>query len=68
MMFKNLIGKTMDVYVDSILVNSKLIKDHIKNLRQMFDILRKYQKKLKPLKCAFGVGSRILSFRSTNEE
>ena len=57
MMFKDLIGKMMEVYVDDMLVKSKVAEDHIKHLRQMFDILRKYQMKLNPLKCAFGVVS-----------
>ena len=39
--FKDLIGETMDVYVDDMLVKSKVAKDHIKHLEQMFEILRK---------------------------
>ena len=57
MMFKDLIGKTMEVYVDDMLVKSKVAEDHIKHMRQMFEFLRKYQMKLNPLKCAFRVGS-----------
>ena len=55
MMFKDLIGKTMEVYVNNILVKFKVAEDYIKHLGQMFEILRKYQMKLNPLKCAFGV-------------
>ena len=55
MMFKDPI-KMMEVYVDDILVKSKVAKDHIKHLGHMFEILRKYQIKLNSLKCAFGVG------------
>ena len=63
MMFKDLIGKTMEVYVDDILFKSKVAKDHIKHIGQMFDILKMYQMKLKPLKCAFRVGlGKFLSF------
>ena len=42
MMFKNLIRKTMEVYMNDMLVKSKVAKDHIKHLKQMFDILKKY--------------------------
>ena len=42
MMFKNLIGKMMEVYAHDMLVKSKVAEDHIKHLGQMFDILRKY--------------------------
>ena len=57
MMFKDLIGKTMEVYVNNMLVKSRMAGDHVEHLRQMFTILRKYQMKLNPLKCDFGVGS-----------
>ena len=57
MMFKDLIRKMMEVCVEDMLVKSKVAEDHIKHLGQMFDILRKYQMKLNPLKCAFGVVS-----------
>ena len=43
----------MEVYVDNILLKSKVARDHVKHLGQMFDILRKYQMKLNPMKCAF---------------
>ena len=63
MMFKDLIGKTMEVYVNNILVKFKVAEDHVKHLGQMFEILRKYQMKLNPLKCAFGVGlGKFLGF------
>ena len=41
-MFKDLIGKSMEVYVDDILVISKMVGDHIEHLNKMFNILRKY--------------------------
>ena len=50
MMFKDLIGKTMEVYVDDMLVKSRMAGGHIEHLGQMFDVLRKYQMKLNPLK------------------
>ena len=58
MMFKDLIRKTMEVYIDDMLVKSRMAEDHVEHLGQMFEILRKYQMKLNPLKCAFGVDSR----------
>lgn len=45
MMFKEQIGKTMEVYVDDMLVKSKVAEDHIKHLHEMFQILRKYRMK-----------------------
>ena len=62
-MFKDLIGKSIKVYMNNMLVKSKTIGDHIEHLNQMFNILQKYQMKLNPLKCAFGVGSgKFLGF------
>ena len=56
--FCNQIGKTMEVYVDDMLVKSKQSSDHTRDLAEMFDILRRYGMKLNPLKCSFGVASR----------
>ena len=62
-MFKDLIGKSMGVCVEDMLVKSKIVGDYIGHLNQMFNILRKYQMKLNPFKCAFRVGSgKFLSF------
>ncbi|KAM1633719.1 hypothetical protein ACFXTN_010737 [Malus domestica] len=55
MMFKKQIGVIMEVYVDDIMVNGKQRSDHIRNLAETFDILRKYKMKLNPTKCTFGV-------------
>lgn len=57
-MFTDLIGKTMEVYMDDILVKSLKVGDHVKNLNEIFQILRRYQMKLNLLKCTFGVCSR----------
>ncbi|KAL5571888.1 hypothetical protein UlMin_021485 [Ulmus minor] len=62
-MFKDQIGKTMEVYVDDMLVKSLKTEEHIQNLRETFEILRRYKMKLNPSKCAFGVSSgKFLGF------
>ena len=62
-MFKQQIGKTMEVYVDDMLVKSLKADEHINNLKESFEVLRKYKMKLNPAKCAFGVTSgKILGF------
>lgn len=53
-MFCTLIEKTMDIYVDDMLTESKWAEDHVNDLRKTFDILRKYNMKLNPTKCSFG--------------
>ena len=48
MMFKEQIGKIMEVYVDDMLVKSKFASDHVTHLAEMFKILRTYRMKLTP--------------------
>ncbi|KAM1794266.1 hypothetical protein ACFX11_034761 [Malus domestica] len=62
-MFAEQIGKSMEVYVDDMLVKSKHANQHITNLSETFTILKRYQIRLNPNKCAFGVGSgKFLGF------
>ncbi|CAA0833865.1 Unknown protein, partial [Striga hermonthica] len=56
-MFASLIGVSMEVYVDDMLVKSVYASDHVNDLNKMFSILRDYSMKLNPKKCTFGVGS-----------
>ena len=56
-MFTPFIGKSMEVYVDDMLVKSRRASDHVKDLRDCFNTLRQYKITLKPTKCAFEVES-----------
>ena len=56
-MFAEQIGKTMEVYIDDMLVKSLKGNDHVKDLNCSFSIMRKYNMKLNPEKCSFGVTS-----------
>ncbi|KAM1821296.1 hypothetical protein ACFX1X_023825 [Malus domestica] len=56
----------MKVYVDDIMVKGKQQSDHIGNLFETFDILRKYKIKFNPAKYIFRVSSgRFLGFLVT---
>ena len=55
MMFADQIGHTMEVYIDDMLVKSLEVEDHISHLQQAFSTLHKYNMKLNPAKCSFGV-------------
>ena len=62
-MFHDQIGKNVEVYIDDMLVKSKKEDDHLKDLEETFNTLRKYQMKLNPSKCVFGVSSgKFLGF------
>ncbi|KAJ8618286.1 hypothetical protein MRB53_014472 [Persea americana] len=70
-MFRTQLGKTVEVYIDDMVVKSKRSQDHLADLSQIFDILRQFQLKLNASKCAFGVDSgkflRSLVTRRMNE-
>ncbi|GMP26675.1 hypothetical protein CsSME_00003020 [Camellia sinensis var. sinensis] len=56
-MFKHLIGKTVEVYIDDMVVKTKKSEGHLADLKEVFDILKRYRLRLNASKCAFGVGS-----------
>ena len=57
-MFADHLDKTMEIYINDMLVKSLSAEQHLDHLRQTFEILRKYNMKLNPTKCSFGVSSR----------
>ena len=62
-MFQKQIGATMEVYIDYMLVKSTAAKFHIAHLSEVFRILRNYNMKLNPAKCAFRVSAeKFLGF------
>ena len=54
-MFSHQIGRNVEMYVDDMLVKSKDEANHLDNLKETFDTLRKYNMKLNPTKCVFAV-------------
>nr|CAN76815.1 hypothetical protein VITISV_044116 [Vitis vinifera] len=61
--FKPLIGHSVEVYIDDIVVKSKTREQHILHLQEVFHLLRRYGMKLNPSKCAFGVSAgKFLGF------
>ncbi|XP_074278369.1 uncharacterized protein LOC141601960 [Silene latifolia] len=49
--------KEVEVYIDDMIVKSKERSGHLEALRKLFQRLRKYNMRLNPQKCAFGVTS-----------
>ena len=57
----------MEVYIDDMLVKSTTAELHIAHLAEAFHILKNYNMKLNPAKCAFGVSSgKFLGFIVNN--
>ncbi|PKA56186.1 RNA-directed DNA polymerase like [Apostasia shenzhenica] len=55
--FKSQRGRNLEAYVDDILVKSKTLTEHLSDLRETLDTLRRYNLKLNPTKCTFGAAS-----------
>ncbi|KAL0451556.1 UNVERIFIED_CONTAM: Transposon Tf2-12 polyprotein [Sesamum latifolium] len=61
--FDDMLHKNVECYVDDLVVKSKKREDHLYDLRKFFERLRRYQLKMNPSKCAFGVTSeKFLGF------
>ena len=64
--FWTLISRTMEVYIDDMLVKTKECPDNTKHLQETFDLLCANGMKLNPLKCALGVSSgKFMGFMVT---
>ena len=55
-MFEPQLGKSIVVYIDNMVVKSKMVSEHIGDLENIFEILRKHKLRLNTSKCSFGVG------------
>ncbi|RVW22832.1 Transposon Ty3-I Gag-Pol polyprotein [Vitis vinifera] len=52
--FKTLIRRTIEVYIDDIVVKSKTRGEHDQHLEEVSHLMREYNMKLNPSKCTFG--------------
>ena len=55
-MFELQLGKNIEVYIDDMVVKSKVVFEHVGDLENIFEILRKHKLCLNASKCSFGVG------------
>lgn len=56
-MFKMQLGRTIEAYINDMVVKTKEKKDHLDDLEDVFATLRQYGMKLNPAKCSFRVFS-----------
>ena len=67
-MFESQMGKNIEVYIDDMVVKSKIVSEHIRDLANIFKILRGHKLRLNASKCSFGVGSgKFLSYMVTRQ-
>ena len=66
-MFEPQLDKNIEVYIDDMVVKSKVESKHINDLRNIFEILRKYKLRLNAAKCSFDIGSgKFLDYMVTH--
>ena len=67
-MFESQLGKNIKIYIDDMVVKSKVVSEHLEDLGAIFEILRKYKLRLKASKCSFGMGSgKFLGYMVTHK-
>ena len=65
--FESLLGKNIEIYIDDMVVKSKMVSKHLGDLQVVFEILRSYKLRLNASKCSFGVGSdKFLGYMVTH--
>ena len=68
-MFQAQLGKNIEIYIDYMVVKSKVVSEHVGDLKDIFEILRKHKLYLNASKCSFGVGSdKFLGYMVTYRE
>ena len=66
-MFEAQMGKNIEMYIDDMVVKSKIVSEHVEDLANIFKILREYKLRLNASKCSFGVGSgKFLGYMVTH--
>ena len=66
-MFEPQLGKNIEVYIDDMVVKSKVVFEHVRDLGDIFEILRRHKLRLNASKCSFGVGlGKFLGYMVTH--
>ena len=67
-MFEPQLGKSIEVYINDMVVKSKVVFEHVGDLKNIFEILRKHKLRLNASKCSFGVESgKFLDYMVTHQ-
>ena len=66
-MFEPQLGKNIEIYVDDMVVKSKMVTEHLGDPSDIFDVLRRHKLRLNASKCSFGMGSgKFLGYMVTH--
>ena len=65
--FEPQLGKNIEIYIDDMVVKSKVVSEHLGDLDSTFNVLKKHKLRLNASKCFFGVGSgKFLGYMVTH--
>ena len=65
--FESQLGKNIEIYIDDMVVKSKVVSEHLGDLGNIFEVLRKYKLRLNASNCLFGVGlGKFLGYMVTH--
>ena len=66
-MFESQLGKNIKIYINGMVVKSKVVSEHLGDLGNIFEVLRKYKLHLNASKYSFGMGSgKFLGYMVTH--
>ena len=66
-MFESQLGKNIELYIDNMVVKSKVESEHVNDLGNIFTILRKHKLRLNASKCSFSIGlGKFLGYMVTH--
>lgn len=66
-MFEPQLGRNIEIYIDDMVVKSKVVAEHVKDLESTFEVFREYKLCLNASKCSFGVGfGKFLGYMVTH--
>jgi hypothetical protein len=55
--FHKLISRVIEIYIDDVVIKSKGYKEHLADLRETLECMRRYGLRMNPSKCAFGMSA-----------
>ena len=55
-MFELQLGKNIELYIDDMVVKSKVVSKHVGDLRDIFEVLKKHKLRLNASMCSFSMG------------
>ena len=66
-MFEPQLGKSIEVYIDYMVLKSKVVSEYVGDLRNIFEIMRKHKLRPNASKFSFGVGlGKFLGYMVTH--